>query len=835
MKKGIYTLLSLCLMIQLHAQNFGLQFDGLDDNLELCSSDDFNIGEGFTIEAWIYASEWRAEAWQGTIVAKDMPGPDSGFAFRAGKNGTLSFVVSAAGQWQEIQSDPFMNANQWYHVAAVKIGDKIQIYVNGGLVGTNSISAEPSPNNVAVKIGSSSGFPGRFWNGFIDEVRIWDVARTQQELSDNQTTAFEGNEPGLVTYLPFNDGSSLSAVNLANPGCAATLINMTEAAWQEGYSIPRNDVGATRLSAPDVISIFTKPVKLQAEIQNFGSEAVSNIPMNVDINGLPAFSQTFNITIEPGEIATVVFDQIVDLTDNNTNLINVSANHPEDANSLNNSVSYRYRKPSDNTTINILNEERYNFGGEGQTKFTDINLPENSEDFEKLLLHISVECPPTGCDPWDQPARISVETDEGAYEIARFITPYGQGCGPWTVDVTDFKSILKGGVTFKSFVQVWGPSGWLVNLDLEYVKGDKPSYNKVTTLWESDNFVYGDPGISYDLPERTITIDEVSQTNHVRMTITGHGQGNTDNAAEFSIKNHSMFANSERIDVQNLWKNDCAQNSCANQAGTWTLSRAGWCPGEAVEPHIVNTTSVASAGENIVLDYELQKYTNLLNTGYNNNGHTEPHYKIFSYFIESSDDRYTSFTNLRADNIAISTNGNTSNPAITGLDFTMTNTGSEDIVNPTVAYYVNDEFVFEETLSQTIMANETYIHAFSQTDGFDLGDDNLVYAVVTAGGDQNISDDATKASINENLVAVADLTASQFSISPNPSSGFINITMSDDFLAGNLQIVDILGKVVLQKEINQLNENIQLQENGVYLMILDSKSGVRKTEKIVIE
>jgi len=139
-----------------------------------------------------------------------------------------------------------------------------------------------------------------------------------------------------------------------------TFNGMTESAWSEGYSIPRSDVGVINVTAPDVISMFTKPVKLRAELQNFGSDAISNIPVEVTINGLPAFTETFDLTIQPGEVATVVFDRVIDLTDNNTNLISLSTAHPEDANGLNDETSYRYRKPDNGNVINILNEERYN-------------------------------------------------------------------------------------------------------------------------------------------------------------------------------------------------------------------------------------------------------------------------------------------------------------------------------------------------------------------------------------------------------------------------------------------------------------------------------------------
>ena len=834
MHKLFYFFFFTILATYVNAQNSGIEFNGSDSQLVLCHSDDFNIGENFTVEAWIYASNWRAEAWQGSIINKDMQGPDSGFAFRAGKNGTLSMVVGV-NAWPEVQTDPFMNTDQWYHVAGVKQGTTLTLYINGQQVATDNITGEPVHNQQPIVIGESPGFPGRAWDGFIDEVRIWNVARTPQEISDNQTTEFAGNEAGLVAYLPMNEGTGNSTANLSDDACIGSFVNLDESSWVEGYSIPRQDIGIANITAPDVISIFEKPVKIRAEIQNFGSEAVSNIPVQVSINGLPAFEETFNIVVQPGEAQEVVFDRIVDLSDNNTNLLTLSTNHPDDGNTLNNSTNIRYRKPQDGNIVNILNEEQFNFAGAGQTKFTKLNLPENSEDFEQLLLHISVECPNTGCDPWDQPAKVSVETDQGSHEIARFITPFGIGCGTWTVDVTDFKSILRGNVTFQSFVQVWGPSGWLTNIELEYVEGDAPRFNKLTPLWETNNWVYGDPGVSYDLPEQMVTVDQNTLTNHIRMTISGHGQGNTQNAAEFSRMSHDFVVNQEVVMIQDLWKADCAQNGCANQLGTWQINRAGWCPGQAVEPFLVNTTGIVNPGENMSIDYVLEDYTNLLNTGYNEQGHTEPHYRIFSYFIESSDARFDNYQNLRADRVAIVTNGDINNPVIESLDFWITNTGNVAVSNPTISYYVNDEFAAEETLSTTIEAGETRTFSFSNITGFDLGDDNLVYAIVTTDGDQNLSDDATKTAIDENLVSVTEIETAEVNLSPNPSSGIINMDMEDAFLNGELHVIDILGRVIANKKITSTKDQIEMTESGVYFFNFVTDKGTHRTERVIIE
>jgi hypothetical protein len=62
-----------------------------------------------------------------------------------------------------------------------------------------------------------------FW-GDIDEVRIWNVARTQQEIEDNLLTELTGLESGLVAYWNFNEAPGSTVVNDSTPnGNDATL------------------------------------------------------------------------------------------------------------------------------------------------------------------------------------------------------------------------------------------------------------------------------------------------------------------------------------------------------------------------------------------------------------------------------------------------------------------------------------------------------------------------------------------------------------------------------------------------------------------------------------
>lgn len=835
--KVLKLIVLLCLGTVGFAQNFGIQFDGQDDGIPLCDDDAFDIGDGFTIEAWIFTTQWKAEAWQGSILNKDQQGPDSGFAFRAGKNGTLSFVMSADQIWNEVQSGEIMNTNQWYHVAIVVDGTTMSLFINGELVNSNNYEGTPTPNDQTATIGASPGFPGRVWDGILDEIRVWNVARTPAEIDENQTTEFTGNEAGLVAYLPMNEGEDLSTANLANTNCSGSFSNMGADAWQDGYSIPQFDVGVISIDGPDVLSLYRRPVKVSLTIKNLGSDPISNVPVKLDVNGLPALEENYEGTLQPGEEVAFSFTTPLDLSDNNTNLLSASTDHPDDANALNDGVSYRYKKPDDDRIVNILNEEQHNFGSAGQTQFTLVNLPENMEDFGQILLHFSVECPNDGCDPWDQPASFFLDAADGnSYELARFVTPFGIECGPWTVDITDFKSIMRGPAVFRSFVQVWGPSGWLVNADLEFIDVQTPTYQKVTPLWETDNWVYGDPGISHDLPEQTVTIDNTTETGHMRMTITGHGQGNTDNAAEFSNKTHTIMLNSNAADSHNLWKSDCASNPCADQNGTWEFARAGWCPGQNVIPYIYNLTDEITPGQALSIDYELEDYVNELNTGYNGSSHTEPHYRIFSYLIESGDEWFDDYNNLRAESVSVGTNGDPDNPVFESLTLNIKNTGSNSVSNANVSYFINGEFVFEETITAAIAPGETYVHDFSQVNGFTAGTDHLIFGVVSFSNDENLSDDVAKTFIDDQLTNINEIDRKAFKVFPNPSGGNFNIEFSETFFNGSLSLLDAQGRLLQDYQLgNTTAMDLQIADRGIYILKLTSPEGDTLIQKLIVQ
>lgn len=191
-----------------------LKFDGIDDYVNLGNSSQLQItGNSITLEAWVNASEFKSQIWQGSIIAKDYSGgagADYGFALRCGGTGQFD-VVLGNGNWVELASPPnSLGLNSWYHIAATFNGSQIILYLNGEEVAKRNASFSISNNPNSVRVGESPGFPGRVFNGKIDEVRIWNISRTQEEIKNFMNgildeSILNNENSGLVGYYQFDE------------------------------------------------------------------------------------------------------------------------------------------------------------------------------------------------------------------------------------------------------------------------------------------------------------------------------------------------------------------------------------------------------------------------------------------------------------------------------------------------------------------------------------------------------------------------------------------------------------------------------------------------------
>ncbi len=825
------------------AQQNSLLFDGIDDKVTIPNNALLNPTTSLTLEAWINATAWKAQIFQGTIIGKDATN-QSGYVLRCGANGKLSFNVgNGGGTWTEISTNAIMQTNIWYHVAGVFDNGTMTMYVNGNVVGTgpsNPIAISSTP----LVIGDSPGYPGRVFQGYIDEVRVWNVARTQAQIQANDTVNLPNNEPGLVAYYKFNQTSGTTTTNeiTATTNTTGTLVNFGTNVWGPGYSIGGDDLSAYAILSPDRITFYSGASRVRARFKNNGSSTISNFSVGYQLNGNAPVTEIITQSLAPNQEIDYAFNTIVEGI-YPTNTLKVFAQLNGDFNPLNDTTSYNYTQPiGPNNTIPLFTQVRHDFGANGQSHNAIVPLPDENTKYSQILMNISLACPAGGCDPWDQPAKISLNKNGQTYELARYITPYQIACGPWTVDVTSFKSMLTGACNFESYIQVWGPKGWLLTASLTYVEAPTIyPYQKITRLWENDNWVYGDPGISYDLPMQTVTTNAQTQELEFRMTNTGHGQANTDNAAEFSHKYHNVIANGSNVATHDLWKANCAQNTCANQQGTWLYSRAGWCPGQEVQPFMVNLTPQLTSGTDITVDYVLQPYTNLLNTGYNGGSHTEPHYKIHAFLVEKSSVYIndSSYTNGAATQITSPlTNANLS--AVTPVSVMIRNTGTTTITQPDLYYFIDGVQMAHETPAITLNAGDSVDYIFATLANFTAGNPYRIAALIAANGDQASSDDVASVIINT-AIGVNEINRVDQSISlfPNPSNGEFTLVTKGINENANLFIYDIVGKNIFNASIakDQLVKGFKLTQHfeaGTYVVQLQTTNEVFY-QKLIIE
>ena len=309
------------------------------------------------------------------------------------------------------------------------------------------------------------------------------------------------------------------------------------------------------------------------------------------------------------------------------------------------------------TTVIALDQVHHSFGNSGNNRTTthSIQFPNETLEYSNILMSVNLECPNGGCDPWDRKAKISVYHLNQWFEIGRYVTPYGIECG-WEIDVTDYMSLLKGEVLIKSYIDTWVEPGWLVSIEFDFFTGTNTQPHRVVrNLWNYDRLVYGDPSIPIDISTISEYLPTDAEEAYIRITTTGHGQGNTENAAEFSNKQHDILINGEVSHIHNFWRADCEFNQCSPQNGTWQYDRAGFCPGDKIDAQNFSILDFVLPGSLVQLDYVLEEYVNqcspnnpsclsgttCLSCNYNNNGHTEPFYYIGSQLIIHTTSRHS--------------------------------------------------------------------------------------------------------------------------------------------------------------------------------------------------
>jgi len=179
--------------------NGALQFDGLDDYVEVAHSPTLNVtGNALTITAWVKAETTGTHQ---IILSKPYlttshQSPYFAYSIHllyAGSSGYSPrfWITRSGGGYSYIQSSQNIPTGQWVHIAGVYDGSLMRIYVDGVLRGSAAASGNLIGYATPLRLGTNGGL-SEFFKGQMDGVRIYDIALTGQEVLDLYNDGLSG-------------------------------------------------------------------------------------------------------------------------------------------------------------------------------------------------------------------------------------------------------------------------------------------------------------------------------------------------------------------------------------------------------------------------------------------------------------------------------------------------------------------------------------------------------------------------------------------------------------------------------------------------------------------
>lgn len=236
--KKIVLLAGVLVSILSYSQNETcLDFDGVNDYVYV--GDVHNLGvNDFTLEAWVYSNSSGGNGQK--IINKGLTSvatpTGSGYGMRLfypPTNTDLNFGIGNNGNYYNVNYNG-IEAGQWYHVAGVRDKNELKLYVDGQLVATESIPPSLDLDvDLPLSVGSIDkgglSATSEYFNGKIDEVRIWNYARSQQQIDENKDCAITSPKAGLLLVYNFDDNEGNTPVD--NSGNDNHGIFMSQPNW----------------------------------------------------------------------------------------------------------------------------------------------------------------------------------------------------------------------------------------------------------------------------------------------------------------------------------------------------------------------------------------------------------------------------------------------------------------------------------------------------------------------------------------------------------------------------------------------------------------------------
>ncbi len=275
-----------------YACNYAMSFNGIDNWIEVLDDTTLNSTD-YTIEAWIKPNQF---SWLDGIVSR-YQGGGYGWTVRLSSSYPYNKV-----SFNESDANYILNTNEWYHIAAVNEAGVNTLYINGipyAIAGSNL-------PNTSGTIGIGVDYSERWWNGLIDEVKIWKTALTATQINDYMILPANNTHPAwndLAAYYDFNQPAGL-AYDSKNDNHG--IIHGANFVMSDlSFICEDDDAYLVDVISPAGQSVEGDLVEPIVVVQNLGFNTITAMTISYQVNGGSAVSYNYS-----GSILSTDFDTI---------------------------------------------------------------------------------------------------------------------------------------------------------------------------------------------------------------------------------------------------------------------------------------------------------------------------------------------------------------------------------------------------------------------------------------------------------------------------------------------------------------------------------------------
>ncbi|MDF3077372.1 MAG: hypothetical protein K0S09_1261, partial [Sphingobacteriaceae bacterium] len=275
-----------------------LTFNGANTYVDLGTG--VTLPTTFTQEAWIYSSAGNDGKYHGFL------GTEAGVS-RSPSMWVYNEKVIHGGfgdgsRFYYYHTGEVILPNTWNHIAQTYNGTTLTCYVNGVVAYSSNEFAGKIPAPTAVK---SIGRVDNYFQGALDEVRMWNVTRTQAQIQADMNRTISPSSAGLVAYYKLDEGTGSTTVN-AVTASSGTLTNGPV------WSISSAPVGATVTWSPAAglnttngaiaIATPTATTTYTATATDASTGCVSTATQTITVNTVTATASNSGAVISGGTI-----------------------------------------------------------------------------------------------------------------------------------------------------------------------------------------------------------------------------------------------------------------------------------------------------------------------------------------------------------------------------------------------------------------------------------------------------------------------------------------------------------------------------------------------------